>query len=270
MLLQQQRQPQRQRRWKRWIEQLRRPLAVTSAILACVNGKQPCLRRSHCYGALTPSSSRPSNFCRGITVTSSISQRKPTSDGVRPGGSDSAILYRCALLQERSNCMQTLRDVPFYLGQWDARMTPGKRRGAAGQSEWGSEGRSNLNIICTTPSRATCQLNTSVTILSRPASSVRDGNRYRCAPCTVVHVVPRRQSHCDRTLPRMYITCHGQVRSMFSFFYRTKSSMSVKRKIIALVTLMSGIPRLPPHRDSTWSRKLRKSVWSRRSYRSSA
>jgi hypothetical protein len=47
---------------------------------------------------LTPNSSRPWSFCRGITVTSSISQRKPTSLGVSPGGRGRAILYRDAFL----------------------------------------------------------------------------------------------------------------------------------------------------------------------------
>ena len=40
---------------------------------------------------LTPSSCSPSSRWRGITVTSSISQRKAVSGGVRPEGRGSAI-----------------------------------------------------------------------------------------------------------------------------------------------------------------------------------
>jgi len=43
-------------------------------------------------GQLTPSKSSPSSRWRGITVTSSISQRKATSGGVNPGGSGNAIV----------------------------------------------------------------------------------------------------------------------------------------------------------------------------------
>jgi len=43
-------------------------------------------------GRLTPSSSRPSRRWRGITVTSSISQRKATSVGMRPGLRGKAML----------------------------------------------------------------------------------------------------------------------------------------------------------------------------------
>ena len=45
-------------------------------------------------GQLTPSKSSPSSRWRGITVTSSISQRKATSGGVNPGGSGNAIVLR--------------------------------------------------------------------------------------------------------------------------------------------------------------------------------
>lgn len=40
----------------------------------------------------TPRSSSPSSLCRGITVTCSISHRKPTSEAVRPGGRGNAML----------------------------------------------------------------------------------------------------------------------------------------------------------------------------------
>jgi hypothetical protein len=40
----------------------------------------------------TPSNSRLSSFWRGITVTISISQRKATSAGVRPGGRGNAMV----------------------------------------------------------------------------------------------------------------------------------------------------------------------------------
>lgn len=55
--------------------------------------------------SLTPSSSSPSSLWRGITVTSSISQRKPTSLGVRPGGSGRAIVCLGAYLypEQRSS-----------------------------------------------------------------------------------------------------------------------------------------------------------------------
>lgn len=48
----------------------------------------------HAQGAsrrLTPSNSSPSSRCRGTTVTVSISQRKATSGGVKPGGKGSAM-----------------------------------------------------------------------------------------------------------------------------------------------------------------------------------
>jgi hypothetical protein len=41
---------------------------------------------------LTPSKSRLSSFWRGITVTISISQRKATSVGERPGGRGNAMV----------------------------------------------------------------------------------------------------------------------------------------------------------------------------------
>lgn len=41
---------------------------------------------------LTPRSSRPSSCCLGIMVTSSISQTKATSGGVRPVGRGSAMI----------------------------------------------------------------------------------------------------------------------------------------------------------------------------------
>lgn len=41
---------------------------------------------------LTPSNCSPSSRCRGMTVTSSISQRKAVSGGVRPTGRGSAIV----------------------------------------------------------------------------------------------------------------------------------------------------------------------------------
>lgn len=41
---------------------------------------------------LTPINSRLSSFCRGITVTISISHKKATSDGVRPGGRGNAMV----------------------------------------------------------------------------------------------------------------------------------------------------------------------------------
>jgi hypothetical protein len=40
---------------------------------------------------LTPSNCKLSSLCRGITVTSSISQRNATSDGINPGGKGRAI-----------------------------------------------------------------------------------------------------------------------------------------------------------------------------------
>ena len=43
------------------------------------------------YITLTPSSSRPSNRCRGTTVTCSISARKDISEGVMPRGRGNAI-----------------------------------------------------------------------------------------------------------------------------------------------------------------------------------
>jgi hypothetical protein len=38
-----------------------------------------------------------SSLCRGTTVTISISQRKATSDGTRPGGRGNAMLFRSRL-----------------------------------------------------------------------------------------------------------------------------------------------------------------------------
>lgn len=43
----------------------------------------------------TLNNSMLSNLCRGTTVTNSISARKATSDGTRPGGNGRAI---CAIL----------------------------------------------------------------------------------------------------------------------------------------------------------------------------
>jgi hypothetical protein len=42
---------------------------------------------------LTPRSCSASSRCRGITVTSSISQRNATSGGVKPGGRGNAIVF---------------------------------------------------------------------------------------------------------------------------------------------------------------------------------
>ena len=44
-------------------------------------------------GALTPSNCRPSRRWRGTIVTSSISQRKAVSGGVRPGGRGWAMVW---------------------------------------------------------------------------------------------------------------------------------------------------------------------------------
>lgn len=44
------------------------------------------------WGRLTPSNSSLSSRCRGMTVTSSISQRKAISAGTRPGGSGRAMV----------------------------------------------------------------------------------------------------------------------------------------------------------------------------------
>lgn len=44
------------------------------------------------WGILTPSRLRLSSFWRGMTVTISISQRKATSAGARPGGRGNAIV----------------------------------------------------------------------------------------------------------------------------------------------------------------------------------
>lgn len=54
-----------------------------------------CERKSYYADVLTPSNSRESSRCRGITVTSSISHRKPTSFGVRPGSRRSAMSVCC-------------------------------------------------------------------------------------------------------------------------------------------------------------------------------
>ena len=43
-------------------------------------------------GALTPNSCKPSSRWRGMIVTSSISQRKAVSGGVRPEGRGRAIV----------------------------------------------------------------------------------------------------------------------------------------------------------------------------------
>lgn len=48
---------------------------------------------------LTPRSSSPSSRCRGTTVTSSISQRKATSGGVKPGGKGDAMMTELRLFQ---------------------------------------------------------------------------------------------------------------------------------------------------------------------------
>jgi len=45
-------------------------------------------------GRHTPRSSSPSSLCRGMTVTSSISQRNAISGGVSPGGRGNAMLRR--------------------------------------------------------------------------------------------------------------------------------------------------------------------------------
>lgn len=50
---------------------------------------------------LTPRSSRPSSRCRGMTVTSSISQRKATSEGESPGGRGNAMMTVCSLLKSK-------------------------------------------------------------------------------------------------------------------------------------------------------------------------
>jgi len=49
-------------------------------------------KRTYSGDQLTPSSWRLSSLWRGITVTNSISQRKATSDGVKPGGRGSAMV----------------------------------------------------------------------------------------------------------------------------------------------------------------------------------
>lgn len=48
-------------------------------------------------GVLTASKSKLSSFWRGTTVTISISQRKATSVGVRPGGKGNAMFDRCGI-----------------------------------------------------------------------------------------------------------------------------------------------------------------------------
>lgn len=63
-------------------------------------------------GARTPSNSSPSSLWRGMTLTSSISQRKAVSAGVSPGG--------------RGNAMFMTRDY-VIANSWDARATNGGR-----------------------------------------------------------------------------------------------------------------------------------------------
>ena len=53
-------------------------------------------------GVLTVRSERDSKRCRGTTVTSSISQRKATSVGVKPGARGNAISIEVVLITERA------------------------------------------------------------------------------------------------------------------------------------------------------------------------
>jgi hypothetical protein len=58
--------------------------------MVCQVNLQTAKREEH--ETRTDRSWRESNLCRGITVTSSISQRKAISGGVRPGGSGRAMM----------------------------------------------------------------------------------------------------------------------------------------------------------------------------------
>jgi hypothetical protein len=52
---------------------------------------------------LTPSNCRPSSLCRGITVTSSISHKNATSEGVNPGGKGNAMIRIVSKVKRSKN-----------------------------------------------------------------------------------------------------------------------------------------------------------------------
>lgn len=97
----------------RWIERRKRPLAYMSGL--CLDWHRVSILGMGCWrGRLTPSNSNLSSFCRGMTVTSSISHRNAISGGVKPGGSGNAMISTrvgVGALVVRSRVTQTRRSV---------------------------------------------------------------------------------------------------------------------------------------------------------------
>ena len=164
-----------------------------------------------CDGALTPSSSSLSSLCRGITVTSSISHRKPTSLGTRPGGRGRAIACRCASLKVTSTMCPVLNHFLSDLRhEVDAL---GASLSAELQSANHSLRASTVTHVCLT--LCLHQWHSQSTTFTSPAAHYDSNSGSGCAACPALGLVSRRQHHRHRALPSM--SPHSQV-SMFFLF----------------------------------------------------